>query len=98
MKWNALVRVIQEYFTREPLQVVSFDEWMERLEASGKEHGADAVHNPGLKLLGMFQGLKNSGGSLLLDTKVTQEKSKVMQSLPEVGKTWMKMWLEQWAL
>lgn len=94
--WLTIIAVVQSYFAKDPLEAITFDEWVERLEASGKVEGADAVQNPGLKLLGMFQSLKDSKESVVLDTKVTREKSKVMQSLQPVNRKWMQLWLDQW--
>jgi hypothetical protein len=95
--WSNLVPVIQEYFAKDELQTVSLEEWLEILEASGQMPDADATQNPGLKLLDMLQGLKNTGGTVFIDTKLTQERSKTMQSLQPVNKDWMRLWLEQWA-
>ena len=97
VKWSTLVPVVQEYFAKEKLQVVSLDEWVDKLEASGKVHDADATQNPGLKLLGMYEGLKRARESVILDTKVTNERSKVMQNLPPINQEWMRLWLKQWA-
>jgi len=97
VKWSTLIPAIQEYFANEQLQVVSLDQWVEKLEASGKAQDADATQNPGLKLLDMFQGLRRSRESVILDTKITRERSKVMRNLPPVNQDWMRLWLHQWA-
>ena len=96
VKWSTLVPVIEEHFSKEPLQVVGLGEWVDKLEASGKAHDANATQNPGLKLLSMFQGLKSAKESVILDTKRTRERSKAMQNLPPVNKDWMRLWLQQW--
>ena len=88
---------VQEYFAEEKLQVISMDDWVDKLEASGKEQDADASQNPGLKLLGMYKGLKCARECVILDTKVTRERSQVMQNLPPVNQEWMRLWLRQWA-
>ena len=97
VKWSTLVPIVQEYFAQEKLHIVGLDEWVDKLEASGKAHDADATQNPGLKLLGMYQGLKHAGESVILDTNATRERSKVMQNLPPVNQEWMRLWLKQWA-
>jgi hypothetical protein len=97
VKWSTLVPAVQEYFAEEKLQVISMDDWVDKLEASGKEQDADASQNPGLKLLGMYKGLKCARECVILDTKVTRERSQVMQNLPPVNQEWMRLWLRQWA-
>lgn len=96
-KWSTLVPAIQEHFAKVPLQVVGLDDWVEKLEASGKAPDADATQNPGLKLLEMFQGLRAAKESVILDTKLTQARSKIMQDLPPVNEDSMRLWLEQWS-
>jgi hypothetical protein len=78
------------------MPVVSLDKWVEELEASGKRQDADPTKNPGLKLLGMFQGLRRDKEGMVLDTKHTCERSEVMRSLQPVNKEWMRLWLQQW--
>jgi hypothetical protein len=96
-KWSSFVPAIQQHFSKEKLQVVSLGEWVDKLEASGKAPGADASQNPALKLMDMFQGLKQAHESVNMDTTKTRERSKVMQSLPAVNEDWMRLWLEQWS-
>lgn len=96
-KFSSLIPVIQEYFSKDSLQVVSLGEWVDKLEASGKQPGADTTLNPGLKLLDMFQGLKATNESMVMETKNTRENSKAMQNLPPVNEEWMRLWLQQWA-
>lgn len=97
VKWSTLVPVIQEFFGHGKLKAVSFEKWLEQLEASAQMPNADATSNPGLKLLDMLQGLGKSKVSVVMDTKLTQKRSKVMQQLQLVNKNWMWLWLKQWA-
>jgi hypothetical protein len=97
MKWSTMLPVIQDYFGGEQLRLVDLDEWVEMLEASDTRQDADAARNPGLVLLNMFQHMRCKQESVFLETKHTQERSMVMQSLKPVNQEWMRLWLEQWA-
>jgi hypothetical protein len=97
VKWATLIPTIQNYFAKEPLNVVGLEEWVIELAASGKMRDADAAENPGLKLLHMFQGLGGLQGNLILETEHTRERSTAMQGLQPMNQNWMRLWLEQWA-
>lgn len=96
VQWSAFLPVIQSYYASDPLSVVSMDKWVEELEASGKKPDADPTKNPGLKLMGMFQGLRRDKESMILDTTHTCQRSEVMQGLQPVNQEWMRLWLQQW--
>jgi len=97
------VPVIQEYYSPtnseskgQEIQAVSFEEWVDKLEASGNEPNVDVSKNPALKLLEFFQGMRLGGASARLDMKGTSERSASMRALKPVNGEWMKMWLDQW--
>jgi hypothetical protein len=110
-KWSSLVPVVQEHFStsgntktqtngemkKRALKAVSFDEWVELLEESGRDFNVDVTKNPGLKLLEFYQGMCKAGAGARLDTKETMKGSESMKNLKAVDGEWMRLWLKQWA-
>ena len=95
-KWKTLVPSVKEYFKDLELKTVSFDEWVDNLEESGKEKNVQAGKNPALKLMDLYQGMRKGGEMVRLDTKETLKRSEVMRGLKPVDGAWMRLWLEQW--
>jgi len=97
------VPVIQEYYSQtsseskgQEIEAVPFEEWVDKLEASGNDTNVDVNKNPALKLLEFFQGMRLGGASARLDMKGTSERSATMRALKPVNGEWMRLWLEQW--
>lgn len=106
-KWSSLVPVIQQYFSRpqstdgevtgKKLKAVSFEDWVKELEGSGERKELNTTKNPGLKLLGFYEGLgRRSGYTAKLNTTETRSRSETMRNLRAVNEEWMRLWLEQW--
>ena len=106
-QWSSLVPVIQQYFSRlsspdggvteGKLKVVSFKDWVNALEESGRQKEVDVTKNPALKLLPFYAELSGgSGYAARLDTTETRSRSETMRSLKAVNEEWMRLWLEQW--
>jgi thioester reductase-like protein len=96
--WGDLVGIVKSYLERKlgkEVKVVGFGEWVERLEDSvGKEE--DVERNLGVKLLNFYRGMRDAGKrNVVMDTKETQKKSRVMTELDVVNGNWMKLWLER---
>lgn len=110
-KWSSLVPVVQEQFSspgntepqtngeleKRALKAVSFDEWVELLEESGRDSNVDVTKNPGLKLLDFYKAMCKAGAGARLDTTETMKCSESMKSLKAVDGEWMRLWLKQWA-
>ena len=110
-KWFLLVPTLQKYFassektvqsiveeTHEPnLKVISYEDWIQKLEESGKAKDTDLPKNPALKLLAFYQALSRGKDRLAeLGTIETSKRSETMRKLKAVDANWMRLWLDQW--
>jgi len=74
-KWSSLVPAIQQYYSHQTdptyptlnevptatkIKVVTFEDWVKTLEASGEAKNVDVAKIPGLKLQEFYQGLAQS--------------------------------------
>lgn len=100
--WGALVPVLGEYYSLKKgdggreMEIVSFGEWVERLERSAEREDVDVQRNPAVKLLDAYRGMRNGGDVIRLDTREARRKSESMRGLKGVDEEWMRLWLEQW--
>jgi len=98
--WPPLILPIIEYFSSttpsKEIEPVSFQEWLAALQASAVQ--TDEVRkNPGVKILGFYEGMNESTEEAKLETEQTVASSRVMRDLTAVGPEWMEIWLRQWA-
>ncbi|KAF9887314.1 hypothetical protein FE257_010309 [Aspergillus nanangensis] len=80
------------------LSIVPLTEWVAMLAEKGlQSQNSQEQPVPGIQLLGFFQGLANASRqvSVILDTKVTEEKFSRLKAVPAVNQAWIDMWLDQ---
>ncbi|KAH9885951.1 hypothetical protein F4778DRAFT_798746 [Xylariomycetidae sp. FL2044] len=99
--WTELAPAIQELYGKERIpEIVSFEDWVARLEASGQEaDGARAVErNPALKLLDLSRTISASRGRepVVFSTSRTAERSPALREVTRVTGEMMVRWCEQW--
>ncbi|KAL0944911.1 male sterility protein [Colletotrichum truncatum] len=98
-RFDLFVPAIQQYYGKNRLpEIISFNEWVERLEASRHATGAvEAERNPGLKLLDFYRsttkGDKDKGGFL---TERTVSCSPALRSVKPITPELMVHWCRQW--
>ncbi|KAI0913540.1 hypothetical protein F4823DRAFT_622138 [Ustulina deusta] len=93
--WGEIAPIAQQYYGSRIKQLVSWQEWVDRLENSGsteKEIGA----NPGLKLIETYRGMALSAAPVVLDLQRTNERSKAMAEAPMISAQLMAQWFRQW--
>ncbi|KAJ5384995.1 Male sterility NAD-binding [Penicillium concentricum] len=86
----------QRLGSSEPLEVVSLRDWVHRLSQSIDKPGSRS--NPGLRLLGFFQGLARSEKAVTLDTTMIEERFPRLGQVGAVSDRWISLWLEQWGM
>ncbi|KAI3327811.1 acetyl-CoA synthetase-like protein [Xylariaceae sp. AK1471] len=93
--WDRLAPAVQQYYGSRIKQLVSFKEWVHRLEnSSTDEKEVDA--NPGLKLIETYREMAVDAVPVVLDLRRTNERSKAMVEAPTISAELMSHWLWQW--
>ena len=96
--WPELSRALLEFYGPERLpEMVSFSEWVDRLEKTQGEGTANLDRNPGVKLLDTYRGMTQAQlapGVMDMTRTVTQSPTmRVSKAItPELLKQWCKHW------
>ncbi|KAF9880148.1 hypothetical protein CkaCkLH20_02102 [Colletotrichum karsti] len=98
--FDKLVPAIQQYYGKSRLpDLVSFPEWVQRLEASRTANNAlGAERNPGLKLLDFYRGVSQGDENTTKEfiTKRTVASSPALRSVGPITPELMIHWCKQW--
>ncbi|OBR08840.1 Thioester reductase domain-containing protein [Colletotrichum higginsianum IMI 349063] len=96
--WADLAAAVKSYYGDGVIRdIVPFEEWVRRLEASA---GAtdDMDRNPGVKLLDFYQGLAAAAGhGVEFSMERTVKSSRTMREMQAVTPELMQNWCRQWA-
>ncbi|KAI1152952.1 hypothetical protein F4825DRAFT_417250 [Nemania diffusa] len=93
--WDNLAPIVQQYYGNRIKQLVSWQEWVDKLENSAVDK-AEISANPGLKLIGSYRGLAVGAAPVVLDLQRTNERSQAMAEAPMISAELMVRWLRQW--
>ena len=92
--YSALLPSILEYCPSN-IQLVTYTDWVVRLEGSQKD-----PRNPALKLLGLYKAISRRQQAGIdfaqLGTKNTAQQSETLRSMGPVTNQWMSNWMRQW--
>ncbi|KAI5856766.1 acetyl-CoA synthetase-like protein [Durotheca rogersii] len=100
--WADLAPAVQEFYGKDRIQeLISFGDWVDRLEKSRAE-GTEVLHkNPGVKLIDSYRTMANAHqagkSSVVFDMKRTTQRSPTMKSVRGVTPDLMKHWCRQWS-
>jgi len=81
------------------MKIVSFEEWIERLEASATETDVDVERNPGVKLLDTYRGLlegKKQDRFLRFEMERTKKASPTIRNAGPITEGLIVNWCRQW--
>ncbi|KAH8193913.1 hypothetical protein TruAng_011919 [Truncatella angustata] len=100
--WSNIAPAIQEFYGQDRLpELISFTEWVERLEKTQSEDMRAMDDNPGIKLLdtykGMASGAKAGHQPVIFDMKRTIRQSPTMRSAKAISPSLMRHWCKQWS-
>ncbi|KAI0438909.1 male sterility protein-domain-containing protein [Xylaria telfairii] len=93
--WDKLAPAVQQYYGARINRLVSWQEWVDRLENSPTEKDIEA--NPGLKLVETYRGMALGAAPVILDLQRTNKRSETMTEAPMISAELMKQWLRQWS-
>ncbi|KAI5919189.1 hypothetical protein F4810DRAFT_724876 [Camillea tinctor] len=96
--WEELAPAVQEFYGKERIrELVSFNEWVERLAASQKADSTEGLDkNPGIKLLDSYRSFTMVSETVMFDMTRTKEKSPTMREAKAVTPELLKLWCKQW--
>lgn len=94
--WTQVAQAIQEFYGKDRIpELVSFREWVARLEKSSTRRGWD--QNPGLKLLDTLRAMSAAADEpVVFDTQKTAARSPTLQATTVITPQMMKHWCKQW--
>ncbi|KAI1078021.1 nonribosomal peptide synthetase [Whalleya microplaca] len=99
--WTDLALAVQEFYGSDRIsELVSFDEWVHRLEKSQATDTEALDKNPGVKLLDTYRSMSIAHEQglrpVVFDMEHTKERSSTMSSTKAVTPEMMKHWCKQW--
>lgn len=99
--WAELAPAVQEFYGKDRLpELVSFKEWVERLEKTQSEDMKAMDTNPGVKLLDTYRSASEAAEAgaqpVVFDVRRTMERSPAMREVKAVSPALLKHWCEQW--
>ncbi|GKT63313.1 nonribosomal peptide synthetase [Colletotrichum tofieldiae] len=100
--FEELAPVIQQYYGKDRiLELVSFSEWVRRLENTQGQEDESVDRNPGVKLLDTYRDASASNGTkrrpIQLDMTRTLQRSLAIREAKAVSPELMRHWLKQWS-
>ncbi|KAI1453838.1 male sterility protein-domain-containing protein [Annulohypoxylon moriforme] len=99
--WAELAPVVQEFYGKDRIrELISFKEWIDRLEKT-QANGTQALDkNPGVKLIDSYRGMSDAYEAgkrpVVCAMKRTTERSATMKSAKAVTPELLKHWCRQW--
>ncbi|KAI3319504.1 nonribosomal peptide synthetase [Xylariaceae sp. AK1471] len=99
--WTEIAPAVQEFYGKERIpELISFSEWVDRLDKSQTDDMEALDKNPGVKLLDSYRDMANVPadyyGPVVFDMKHTKERSPSAQNAKPVTRELMKHWCQQW--
>ncbi|KAI0846731.1 acetyl-CoA synthetase-like protein [Daldinia vernicosa] len=99
--WAELAPAVQEFYGKDRIrELISFKDWVGRLEQSQTSDAQDIDRNPGVKLIDSYRGMAGAHEAgqkpFIFDMTHTIERSRTMKSAKPITPELMKHWCKQW--
>jgi len=99
--WTELAPAVQEFYGKDRIpELISFSEWVDRLDKSQTDDIAALDKNPGVKLLDSYRAMADTQadyhGPVVFDMTHTKERSPSAREAKPVTRELMQHWCEQW--
>ncbi|KAI8625476.1 hypothetical protein F5Y19DRAFT_489620 [Xylariaceae sp. FL1651] len=101
--WGDLVPGVQQFYGERIKELVSFEEWIDRLERSEEPDGTVSdmarTYNPGLKLIDSYRSMLRGREAqpVVFDVSRAKGRSQTMRDMEAITPVLMKHWCRQWA-
>ncbi|OTB03901.1 hypothetical protein M426DRAFT_73780 [Hypoxylon sp. CI-4A] len=102
VSWTELAPAVQEFYGKDRIpELLSFDEWVDRLEETSQGDQTQSLDkNPGVKLIDSYRGMANAHKAgqepFVCDMTHTTERSPTMKAAKAITPEMMKHWCKQW--
>ncbi|KAF8857822.1 hypothetical protein BDZ45DRAFT_743995 [Acephala macrosclerotiorum] len=82
-KWQDLVPAIEVYFANsgQQMDIVSFEQWVHKLEQSAKKKDSEVERNPAGKLLDFYQAMRRGNAEVKMDTNEAKARNAQMREI-----------------
>ncbi|KAI1371417.1 acetyl-CoA synthetase-like protein [Hypoxylon crocopeplum] len=99
--WDKLAPVVQEFYGKDRIpELISFSDWVRRLEKSQSNDTQALDKNPGIKLIDSYRSFSDAHEAgqqpVVFDMKRTAERSATMKYAKAITPHLMKLWCKQW--
>lgn len=99
--WSEIAPAVQEFYGKDRIQeLLSFKDWINRLEQSHSGDMQALDKNPGVKLIDSYRSMSEAHEAgekpVVFDMKRTTQRSPTMKSAKAVTPELMKHWCKQW--
>ncbi|KAI1267029.1 nonribosomal peptide synthetase [Xylariaceae sp. FL1019] len=97
-EWSTLAPAVQDFFGKDRIpELVSFKEWIEKLDQSQTNDTQALDKNPGVKLLDSYRGMASKKGNpVVFDMEITKKRSPSARNAKVVTPELMRNWCRQW--
>ncbi|ROV98684.1 hypothetical protein VMCG_06712 [Cytospora schulzeri] len=96
-EWAGLAAAVQEFYGKERIsELISFPEWVSRLEKSQADGPESLTANPGVKLIDSYAAMSQADKAVVYDMEKTLERCHVVRETKAVTPEMMKHWCSQW--
>ncbi|KAI0134807.1 male sterility protein-domain-containing protein [Daldinia grandis] len=99
--WAELALAVQEFYGKDRIpELISFKDWVDRLEQSQASDTQDIEKNPGVKLIDSYRAMAGAHEAgqkpFVFDMRRTIERSTTMKTAKSITPELMKHWCRQW--
>ncbi|KAJ0123869.1 nonribosomal peptide synthetase [Diaporthe amygdali] len=95
--WKDLAAAVQDFYGKERIrELISFGEWVDRLEKTQADGSESVARNPGVKLVDSYRDMAQAPGSVVYDMEKTLERCLVVRETSAITPDMMKHWCRQW--
>lgn len=95
--WADLAAAVQEFYGKERIsELISFREWVSRLEKTQADGPESLAANPGAKLIDSYAAMAHTDKAVIYDMEKTVERCHVTRETKAITPEMMKHWCSQW--
>lgn len=97
--WQELAPAVKDFYGDRIKEMVTFEEWVGRLEGQATDDAVGAEANPGLKLIDTYRSMLGDPNTdpVIFDTSRTCSRSLTLRTSQAVTAELVKHWCKQWS-
>ncbi|ROV99186.1 hypothetical protein VPNG_08231 [Cytospora leucostoma] len=94
--WYDLAVEVKKFYGERIAELVSFPEWVEKLDQSQADGPESIASNPGVKLLDSYKGMSSGAKGVIFDMEKTLERLAVVRETKAITPELLIHWCKQW--